>query len=1205
VNQNNATLESRKIMSGWATLEGEERPSAVREVETLAAKSLPPAEEETAEAREARCRAAYSRALKKQASSSIGSSERRECTRMYEDLVLECDSGRRQQESRRLSPIRCLCLKNLSAMSEEEGDSMKGLAYAASAAEIDSCDAGLWLRIYRLAKDAGRLHIAHHALERVLTIEPHHCFAMHALTSLMKCLGDLTLSSLLQRRSLELGLSAVRSSPATLTPRKRAQPEGRGCALPDMICLDLRIPSWTELGRSLSRLVAGTCFSFSAPVFIRLLESSSRRADVMRAAELMSDDGSSDEEEGGGVEQDTAAAASAIPVRETSPAPPKPQQPRPLTHARSLRRRKPPGDSSTGSGSLGSSPIISGSSLTAKILSLMKTRAAADEEPPEEFRWTWAAAVPEGAAVLSVATAHGSQCGGAATSADDEATALAERCLSPWKKKHERDCKSCKDGGELLCCDFCPSVYHKECVAFSDLGRIFACPLCIAEAQQAYCVESMADGKMPLLRGLLSRWSAGSRGGALLLAREFLEQIAEAIHRGEVFPFDADEDFRRGLLQLSATVNPLMLSPFEWTGGASVACTLMLSEVRLDSPATPGSPEVDSVLNGLVAAATSYLPRPLHLRIWRLMGIRQSAVDGDASAAASCFQRCLDIWGDEESFGTMDERELLLLAHLGPSPYAPLTYREISSLAERCRAASAAADLRNVYLGALSKLRTISEDIDLGRLSSGLRGADGGAAHLKQLLERAEARSSLAALTTRQDDLEAARAGACSSCAIMLWSAALSGQWGHLASSAVELGLLLTSTSFPNISSKVKEQASEIQLLGILTNLVTLGVSHGGNPNLFGGRSLGFLGALVRLSAESASIKILQQALTFCRALLIWPCREGPKPMQVRKSIVRVCCVAITTAVAAWRAGGLPRGACKQRRLYTAVCSEALIFMLEKADLEDVEREIFPTNFKLGSLLSSLTALLELSEPGDTTTGNGLGGQCDSDLSLWCVYPPSSVSLSSALALLSIIVRVRRLTVNETVLALGIIHSSLSQQEVCADGGRRFLLGCLHYLESTGSQGGDNELRKKEEAQCLKCLYGITVMGGCEDHPTVAGGSTLQMGADAAADIFRRWRETSDKRLFESIFGVPDFRDPPTTPVGSIIENFLLGGSDENGFSKDNLACVLEPPARGRTIALPLPLEKFRHVFENLYYSMALQSCSQVNLGKQRRSQVS
>lgn len=34
----------------------------------------------------------------------------------------------------------------------------------------------------------------------------------------------------------------------------------------------------------------------------------------------------------------------------------------------------------------------------------------------------------------------------------------------PENDYHNKFCKTCKDGGELLCCDSCPSAYHTYCL---------------------------------------------------------------------------------------------------------------------------------------------------------------------------------------------------------------------------------------------------------------------------------------------------------------------------------------------------------------------------------------------------------------------------------------------------------------------------------------------------------------------------------------------------------------------------------------------------------------------------------------------------------------------------------------------------------------------------------------------------------------------
>ena len=53
---------------------------------------------------------------------------------------------------------------------------------------------------------------------------------------------------------------------------------------------------------------------------------------------------------------------------------------------------------------------------------------------------------------------------------------------------HGDYCKICKDGGELLCCDFCPGTYHMKCVKpqlISVPEGEWKCPMCKVDALPA------------------------------------------------------------------------------------------------------------------------------------------------------------------------------------------------------------------------------------------------------------------------------------------------------------------------------------------------------------------------------------------------------------------------------------------------------------------------------------------------------------------------------------------------------------------------------------------------------------------------------------------------------------------------------------------------------------------------------------------------
>ncbi|KAK3239622.1 hypothetical protein CYMTET_50466 [Cymbomonas tetramitiformis] len=57
----------------------------------------------------------------------------------------------------------------------------------------------------------------------------------------------------------------------------------------------------------------------------------------------------------------------------------------------------------------------------------------------------------------------------------DEQVCCAALAADVW----DEACLMCGDGGELVCCDFCPRVYHLPCIGLQHLpGGIWECPSC-------------------------------------------------------------------------------------------------------------------------------------------------------------------------------------------------------------------------------------------------------------------------------------------------------------------------------------------------------------------------------------------------------------------------------------------------------------------------------------------------------------------------------------------------------------------------------------------------------------------------------------------------------------------------------------------------------------------------------------------------------
>ena len=57
---------------------------------------------------------------------------------------------------------------------------------------------------------------------------------------------------------------------------------------------------------------------------------------------------------------------------------------------------------------------------------------------------------------------------------------------------NQTECYVCKDGGEVLCCDFCPSVVHKHCLSLEDQEQAISsesdwkCPKCHSVRKSEY-----------------------------------------------------------------------------------------------------------------------------------------------------------------------------------------------------------------------------------------------------------------------------------------------------------------------------------------------------------------------------------------------------------------------------------------------------------------------------------------------------------------------------------------------------------------------------------------------------------------------------------------------------------------------------------------------------------------------------------------------
>ncbi len=103
-------------------------------------------------------------------------------------------------------------------------------------------------------------------------------------------------------------------------------------------------------------------------------------------------------------------------------------------------------------------------------------------------------------------------------------------CHPDSEGEHADYCHTCKDGGELLCCDFCPLAYHLKCL----IPPMSAIPN--GEWRCARCEAEPLEGKVERIHTW--RWtefpiSGGGGGGAEGMTSSELEDDVITEEEGE------------------------------------------------------------------------------------------------------------------------------------------------------------------------------------------------------------------------------------------------------------------------------------------------------------------------------------------------------------------------------------------------------------------------------------------------------------------------------------------------------------------------------------------------------------------------------------------------------------------------------------------------------------------------------------------------
>merc|ERR1712071_738251 len=85
--------------------------------------------------------------------------------------------------------------------------------------------------------------------------------------------------------------------------------------------------------------------------------------------------------------------------------------------------------------------------------------------------------------------------------AEAEMGALLDNSITWSESMHNEACPVCQEGGEVICCDTCPAVYHLECIS-PPLRKVprgkWSCPQCKSPSQEkerGKLKEKNSDGR--------------------------------------------------------------------------------------------------------------------------------------------------------------------------------------------------------------------------------------------------------------------------------------------------------------------------------------------------------------------------------------------------------------------------------------------------------------------------------------------------------------------------------------------------------------------------------------------------------------------------------------------------------------------------------------------------------------------------------------
>ncbi len=220
---------------------------------------------------------------------------------------------------------------------------------------------------------------------------------------------------------------------------------------------------------------------------------------------------------------------------------------------------------------------------------------------------------------------------------------------------------------------------------------------------------------------------------------------------------------------------------------------------------------------------------------------------------------------------------------------------------------------------------------------------------------------------------------------------------------------------------------------------------------------------------------------------------------------------------------------------------------------------------------------------------------------------------------------------NVLLLAGSSMHSYLAERGICNGNGGSFLTELCNMATDLQSDPSLDItiLADQIVAQCHKCLYGISLGPSTEKHINSAacqesGGIRVRLHADIVKKVWPIWesmlqdtskpfRSKGATMFLEAIESIDEFKDPPLTNAGTIIQDYLFGYSWQEesrelllnrsrNLLPEHVKRVLSLSSSGEEMSVPKSHLEYHNIYQSLYFHLA-RTMGGIAFGKRKRGQ--